>query len=209
MLTFSIGDTSFSIPTSWNEVSVGQFLQWQSNEKIKAGDLSELLFILTGLQPESFEQLSEFDISRIALALEWIEDMPDFKELPLPSHYSLDGVSVNIPEQLTTESWGQKEYTEPILIDCLEKTGDVIDVMDKILAAYFYPLYASKNNPLHKSHYLKDFVQHDEKILNHKQFNGKSMIDLVHESKLIEAYPIASFFLRSCLRLSKQKEKHL
>ena len=189
MLEFTIEDKTFSLPVSWEQVTVGQYLNIQAiegqhyNQKLKA----LILEAVSGIPYETICKCSLSQIENMNSVLQFIQSPPEFKEWKLPDTYKLNGKDVEIPKDLKTESLGQRIAFEQIIFPAITATGDIVTVMDKAVAIYIQPTFTG--TPFDEKEYAK-------------------VIPLVRESLLIEAHPIASFFFREFKASLKQNQKH-
>lgn len=191
MLNFSIDNRKFSLPVSWREVTVAQYLAIRTSKRIaESNDIVELISILTGLEYDFLFglKLNAFNLDKIIANLEWFQDTPDFESLPLPATFNIGGKQLPITQDITMEGWGQKILFEQKIFKCQEETGDTFNVLDEALAIYFYHAYTGK-------------------VFNPDDL--KEVLEAVRQTKILHAYPVAAFFLRNYMKYSRQRESRL
>lgn len=187
MLNYTIGDRRVKIPISWDEVNVDQFLKIQN--QAKDGDPIAAIAILCNLPYDYVFNLkvNEADFDNFAKALNWFyDDLPDFKTLPLPGSLKINEKDYKIPDDLTAGTLGQKIVFEQKVIASIEATGDTTAIIDEVLAIYFYPAVTGK--PFDP----EDLEETRKAIRN---------------CSIMQAYPIAYFFLTNLLKYSKLKKQ--
>lgn len=190
MIHFKLGQDELKLPVGWSEVTVEQFLQLRAIST--ENDIIKILSILSGISYEKWSELKlanfEKAVDDIISTLSWMSDIPDFKSLPMPKKYMLADKLIDIPDDLKLETLGQRFIFEREIFPCIERTGDVIEVIDKAIAIYIQPRVTGK-----------DF-----------DANKAIMADVeskVRASFIFEAYPIASFFFNNYMRWLSKKEK--
>lgn len=92
---------SFSLPTSWKDVSVSAYLQYFH---LQTPNIADVVHVFTGLTPEQIELIDTLQYTTVVLpAIHALVSSPiDIDSLPLPE-------SLAYPKELTNESYGQKE----------------------------------------------------------------------------------------------------
>jgi len=188
MLEFKIAEYKFEVPTDWSQIKVGQYMNVINikgehfPQKLKA----LIIEAVTGVPYDVICNSSRQGIENIYSALSFLSDVPDFKEWKLPTMYKLGEGSYQVPQDLNSESFGQRIAFEQIIFPAINETGDILTVMDKAVAIYMQPTATGQ--------------EFDEKLY------AKVTKD-VRESLLIEAHPIAVFFFRLFKNSLKPKER--
>lgn len=188
MLNYKLGDTTFTIPASLKEATVRQFMQFR--EHGKKHDLIMSLSIFSGLPYETWSdaELKYIDIERVVAALDWVQDFDMLKTMPLPSVYHVGGKEFVVPSNLELKTLGQRVAFENEIFPCMTRTGDLMEVLDRAVAIYFYP-------ELTGSKYDTDKLG--------------DVLEAVRDSPISEAYPIARFFLKKYFDSREKKAKSL
>lgn len=175
---YMIDGERFTIPTAWSEVTLGEFMQLK---KLKPGDSIGLLNILTGLSREVLERADLVDVERkIVPNLRFFEDEKiDLGAIPCPSTITIEGRAYIVPLDIRVKTFGQLVMLEQEVERSIKETGYLVDAMPLALAIYFYP------------------------IVTGKPFNGdeaEEFVEVMLKTKVVEAYPVAAFFLTSLQR---------
>lgn len=196
-LTFQLDTERFTLPSGWHEVTVDQFLRLR-----KAGQsLSqvEMLSIFSGLPVETWMRvpLTEINFDLLNAALSWCHEPLELESLVCPKYISVGDVKlltgslnvaikaghmVRVPKDLRIETYGQKVMFDLMVLPELEKSGDVVDCIDSALAIYLQPAISGK--PFDSD-------------------NLDPYIEAIRKCKIVEAYPVAAFFLRKLILSTK------
>lgn len=128
---------SWTIPSSWNELSLGMFSKIEEYyaDKDKEFDVRDVLELFTDHSREEIDQLPIEFVERLLGQLEWIKEAPSWGE---PSNkITIDGVEykVNIMEKLKFGEWvtidgllknDKHNYSAMLAVIC-RKDGEVYD----------------------------------------------------------------------------------
>lgn len=95
MVHVQADNLSFTLPASWDEVTLGQFLAY-----LNAKNDSELLSILSGIAIEELRPQQTPDLSRIVGQLAYLQTIPDWKTWPAPTRLTVDGKEVKLRSDL-------------------------------------------------------------------------------------------------------------
>lgn len=187
---FTLADKQIEIPSAWHELTVEHFVKIRALENIT--DAFSLLSVLTGTSDKQWKELDldEFNYSQLMAAVEWIwkEPTPKFAELPMPDVLPFGDKFLVIPKDLNLKTFQQRYDFEQAVFPCIEKTGDIVDVLPKLIAIYLQPLYTGE------------------------KYNGDDLdpfIAMANGIKALDAYPVGSFFLKQFLGLIKPKPQAL
>lgn len=194
-LPFKLGKKlKFELPVSWDEITVAQFLALKKKPKNDA----ELFSILSGLPVEDWMNASEANIDEVILPLiEYLKDQPNLDELLPPKTITINKKELKVPKNIGLKSYGQKillhkairNHTEVIPDgDGGEKevTKDLDELIPYTLAVYFHDQ-------------LNDNGRTDPGYVD-------EVVPLMEQLMIVEAYPIASFFLSNLIGSSKTKK---
>ena len=175
----------FSVPQSWNEITLRQFLflkEWDKKNFIK------LISILCNIDYDILFNSRDIDIdNKIIPLLQWVKDPVNVKTLSLPKEITIDGKQYPVPEDIKTKTLGQKITLQLFLADAQTNNKDTSDCISYALAIYFQPEITGK-----------DF--NDEE--------AKKIIPLIEDCKMFEAYPVGTFFLTNFLKSLSAKESN-
>lgn len=182
MIPFHIGKKKFRLKTRWDELSVAEVL---AILQIAGDDTRAQLFaILSGMTVIEWKNiLKKYRVDSVELATSFINDRPDFKMLPMPERIKINNRFFKIPDENYFNSIlkaGQKFDFDSLVLPEIEKTGDGITRIAEILAIVFY------------EHFSVDKTYNSDNL-------GR-VIELCRDVLFVEAYPVASFFLRVWLQ---------
>ena len=171
MIPYKLADQKFSLPESWNEITLRQWLQLRT---IDAKDICAVLSIFTGIPKETFYQARDIDyVEKMIPNLQWIATPIDLKELPVPSIISLNGETVVVPKDISIKTFGQKLMYQNEMVKHLDGEGNVkIEFLPMNLAIYL----------------CKDPFS-DE--------NVAAILPHIEQLPIVHAYPTGAFFLSS------------
>ena len=120
-------------PTSWDEVTVRQYIQFESDWNGK--DLVKLMSILTGLDVETISNSKGNVINQLTPIITFVQDSPpDFKKLP-KKDLLINGKTIKMPKKLEQETFGQMSE----LYKILEDKEDIIKHIPRVMAIYAQP----------------------------------------------------------------------
>lgn len=167
MLHYKIAGKEYSVPVSWNEITLGQFLKLINSKKGGETDMFQVLSTLSNIEYELLTSvnMSAEALENLLLATEWVSDIPNLKSLPIPKKFLINGKSIATDIQITTKGYGQKILFQQAVSDKSEATESITDA----IAIYYFSDYYGK------------------------EFNADELEPfkkLVLETKIIEAYPI-------------------
>jgi len=189
MQKIKIGEYTGEIPTSWDEVTLHQLIDFWNN---KDKGISFVLESFSGIPAKTWNAAPVEDVTNdIMPHLKWIGEVPDFANLKCPEYVTIMGKKIKVPKDLDLKSFGQKIMFEQIVKQNINEAGDLdmVKVIPDALAIYFEPLFAEK-----------DFD--DERIEDFKVLMSRGMSGL-------EGYAVGSFFLMNYYGLKLSKRKNL
>jgi hypothetical protein len=183
MQIFKIADKRFSIPTSYEELTVRQFVAIS-----KTTDLVDILSILSDIPREDWLNCSDIDID-ITLApwLAWLNIKKDWTALKPPQSIKLGERNIDIPRNLRVHTWGQKLLLEKIWRSVVNGQVNEADTIAESVAIYLQPAICESKFD-------------DNKIDEVKE--------IINKLAIVDIYPIASFFFAKYIRSSNSKAKH-
>lgn len=176
-IPYKLGELTIHLPSSWDDVTTGQMMDIKT---LDGKDFFRLLAILSGVDRSKWFdcELSALDLELLTSTLEFIQHPLDLAALPMPSAIMFGGKLLEIPEDLNLKTFGQSAVFAQTIFDSVARTGDVVEVMDQVLAIYLQPEYTGK---LFDADSLK-------------KYNA-----MARETRVAEAYPVASFFISKSL----------
>ncbi len=182
MINLKINKQKFTIPTSWEEVTVKQYLALK--EIGEDDDLTKVLSALTGISAQVLAKCSHESLLNVLMYrnnkskkwfsyLDWANSDPDFKKLPIPEWVHIGKMMYKIPGDLSECSFGQ-HVTIKQLIESEEKGSDITHQVPFIAAVFMQPI-------VHNADYDED--------------RAMDLAQDILESSWIQILPIATFFL--------------
>lgn len=183
MQQFKIADKRFSIPTSYEELTVQQFVAIS-----KTTDLVDILSILSDIPRGDWLNCSDIDID-ITLApwLAWLNIKKDWAALQPPQSIKVGERVIVVPRNLRVHTWGQKLLLEKIWRSVVNGQVNEADAISESVAIYLQPAISNSKFD-------------DNKIDEVKA--------IINELPIVDIYPIASFFFAKFIQSSKSKAKH-
>ncbi len=190
-LPLIINGFDFDLATAWPEVKTREFFAIRASTK---NDLISRLSSITGVSEAMWETVDANSVSVLFTPdkdgwypLQYLENKLDFEALPIPKELTIDGKPYPVPNPLDI-TLGQKTYMEELVIEYFKKhDGDITDAGPDVLACMFYPLVSGKK-----------FTRDDAKAFKDT---------ILDKTFIIEAYPIAAFFLLKLLGLENEMSK--
>jgi len=184
MIELKINDINYNLPTDWDELTVGQFIQLSEY----ATDLSaaRLLSIFTGMNYDVLLNLpiEHFNITVLPelsfLNKQWKPFDEKRKEKLTIGQYDFEPIKDPSRERL-----GQKLYMQQLVNNAIQSKLPHYDLICPVIACYYAP-----------------FV-HPEKKWEEKHV--LNFAELVKKAKIVEAYPEANFFLTGYMRYLPKK----
>ncbi len=171
-------DITLWTPTSWQEVTVEQYIRIEA-EGWDGADLIHLLSMLSGHDLKELDNITDtslFDV--LAIHLNFItKEAPDFKNIPISKTFKLDGKEFDVPSDLELETLGQK-----ILMSNLRQQDNMIKQVANALAIYFQPIY--------------DNSTFDRKRLPY-------IVKMIHKEPIVDMFPIVDFFFQKLTEYKK------
>lgn len=189
-IPFKIEKQEFSLPTSWYDITTGEFFKIRNS---KQGSLTSLLEAISGVDEKTWEQIPVSSIDKLFTkdnegygVLKFLENQMDFPNLTLPSLLTIDGKKYPVPLDADL-TYGQKNFMqERISKEATER--DILNAAVFCLACYYHPIVTGEKFDSIKA---IEF----EKIINEKT--------LIHES-----FPVANFFLLQLRGLQSEMPTH-
>lgn len=175
MLNYTADGFAFAVPGDLDEMPLGRFLNF-----IESTDDSEALAAIAGVTVSDLRPLRAPDLSGILPALEYLQDLPDFKTLPAPKSLQIDGLTVVPPSNLGTQTTFSQKSDIDAAIRLMVKEGkkfNYINLSRVLLSTYLYPIVSG------------------EKYEGQDQ--AKGILPLIDSLPVTDALPLAAFFLTS------------
>jgi len=179
---FKLGTVPFSVPTSWDEVTVDQFFKLS---KCDPKDYIAIVAVLSGLSYKKIELCKELDIDlQLAPHIEWTKEVIAWDKLNPPREVVFNLKVIKVSTDLELESFGQKVVYEQMLKEFItnakgdtedKRTADMAQIIPYGFSVYFCSKY-----------YGKDF---SKALVN-------TFMSTVMDLPIMTVYPIGAFFLR-------------
>jgi len=181
MINFKIGKENYELPTSYAELTLGQFIRLRKSD----GDVIDILSILLGIDKATLSILSDVDIDyKIIPYIEFLKEEFNVNEYLLPDYIEFKGKLYPRPKGIGLGTFGQKISLQKELANY----EDDIDCFPVCLAIYMQPIVEDK---------LFDY----ERALE--------MVPEFEKIRLSEAFPLCSFFLLNLKRYLHRRENGL
>lgn len=188
MQKFSAASLSFSLPESWQEITLGQFLLITNPEA--SDDPAFIISTLSGVpQSELRTQRGPlFEVTPVVLEhLDFISStVPSVTEV-LPETITIEGVTYPLPNDLGAEATLGQMWDIELVLRTFQKEGKPIDppaLANIILPVFLWPILTDKP-------YKDRYESADE------------LWPLIEKVSCIDGLAITGFFLRSSLSPSR------
>ena len=124
----------YNIPTSWNELTLAQFIRIEGADK---SNILLLFSIITGLDITIAENSKDEKLEAVIWdSVSFLVNAPDWEKLEAPMLYEISGEMYRVPKDFKQLMIGQK-----ILIgQAVKNIEDLIEKMPRVLAVLFLPL---------------------------------------------------------------------
>lgn len=183
MIKAKLSGTEFFIPSSWEEITLGQFFDLRDKSK----DALDTISIITNTQRDFWEDSTDMDVLDVLISgpLSFIKTPPiGLDQFIRPDKIEIDRKLYSLPKGVGMGTLGQKFAFETLV---KEKQTDV-DCIPMALAIYFQPL------------------------IDNAKFSSDRCLELmpvILSIKIKEAFPVASFFFMKYLKYLKESQKRL
>lgn len=190
MIHAKLGAKEFDMPSSWEEITVKQFMDLTKDEAINSVTMQ--MAILTGLSKQEILSANSIHLERNILPhTEFINTIPDLERIKkeIPKTIRIGEKVLPVIKHLELEPWGCKETLYMEMIKAYKADGHLNNLLAVAIATYFYQVYYGKDFDSEK---LDEFVKTTE------------------QCSFIEAFPVANFFLnksKNLLLTSRQSLK--
>lgn len=175
------------LPTKWADVSLRQYLEISRG----VGGQFQLLEILTGIDRIIWEKVVTKDIDqKLAPLLAFLAEPLKPEKLKFPKYLDVgNDFHYKVPEDLDLETFGQRALLQDAMVDTVvRQKKNLLEIMPYALALYFQPII-------------------DDDDFSEKRAN--ELIDQMEGISCVEAYPVASFFLKKYNVFVKNTTKDL
>lgn len=190
MTTLTSGNISINIASSYAELKVSQFLKL--NNRKNDSDLCEILSIISDKDYKFWNDcdVTEVSLEHLLAAIAWANTSPDFAALEVPKEINIGDKLISIPEDLSIKTLGQQlafiQMVLPHVQQRVNETGRVSfgDELPVALAIYLQP------------------------EITGGKFNGDTLKETIKQCEdclVMEALPVANFFLSKFLNLKNGK----
>lgn len=183
MIPVTINNHNMYIPSSWDEVTVAQFIKLASDGDC-VNPVAKTIAALTGIDYDIIESM-QCDVSdSVMQSISFIGNVPDFSKMKAPAEIKIGEQVLTVPKDITEETFGQKIMIQQKINDCIESGKDLSTLIPFTIATYFQPAYFNEKYSGKKAEQLEE---------------------LTNQCKIIEAFPVANFFLSRCINSLKKK----
>jgi len=185
MLTVKINDYEYDIPTEWEEVKLGQYLELMTH----SNEINHirLLSIFTGLSYEVLANLpcDEFML-KVVPEMGFMSKEFNLFHLKRKQAVTIAGQKIKTIADPSKERFGQKLYMQQLVSSAVTGKANHITLVAPTVACYYAPY-------LHKE---KKWDEEHVKLIE----------ESVKEMLVVEAFPEADFFLRGYMRYAPKKQ---
>lgn len=131
-----------TIPTAWNELTLGQLMAIEK-ERSSEADVLRLFSILAGVEIQLAENITDTDIeANIFEALQFLNEPPDWNKLTRPTHLIIEGRPEKIPTDVGAAMLGQKI----MLMGTVSTPEKMLESIGSVIAIYMQPEVDKKRN---------------------------------------------------------------
>lgn len=198
-------EQAIQLPTSYNDLTYGQFLRLRTEY---GGDLGHLLDILTGIPRSIWLNLPISEAQKVTQYLQFlVSSSIKWDDLPLPAKLTYKGKPYDIPQDLGLETFGQKIVLESRLDAALKAPAAKPKKPEdfKTLTQQHIQTQLAASIPYIVAVYMQPRV-------TGKSFDETEVAAVELEilnCRAVEVYPIGNFFIRSLLDSLLRGMKHL
>lgn len=183
MIPFDLGPHKFNLPTSYDELTFRQFFAMR---EVKDDDNIGFLAAISGLEREAWEQCSDIDIAtKIYVFLEWMKE-PFQVEQFTPDKIKINGKYYDRPKGLGASVYGQIEHIKSEYKKLDREGKNDYEGFPMLLAIIMQPVVTGQK-------YNYDLAY-------------KTILPLIMDCQLREAWPLASFFLTNFSNYVKRRK---
>lgn len=188
MVNYKLADISFTLPTSYGELTFNQFL------KLKALPDSEnfisVLSVISGVDKATWEQCENIDLDQHLYEFISFLNEPMVGTFILPDRIRIGDKWYDRPEGIALNTFGQKIALQNAIVKCEREGKEEYEVYPYVVALFMQPAVTKKK-------YDSDEVD--------------KLVTLIMDCKLNEIFPIATFFLTNYLQyfLKKKNDYHI
>ena len=183
MIKLTAEEITYSIPSSWSDVTYKQYLDLQNEKEDK-----KILSILCNMPIEIVERLSSGSVSKLATVISFVKEPIKLDEYTPPEYLTvLDGVKIHLVKDIRTCSFGQKIWFHEMLKD---NKDDLISVLHEIVIIYSQSQITKKDFDINKINELNNVFD---------------------EIFLVDLYATAMFYveqLKYILKIESEELKH-
>lgn len=185
MLPFVLGNQPFQLPTCWEDISLGKYLDLHRLAVEGRTEFHQILSVLIGIPEEDLQQCPEIDLDRrLSPHLAFLQTPVIASSIPKPENIVIDGNSYPVPSDLSLETWGQALFLDEALQRSYKETGDVIRAIPEALAIYFYPVVSGK------PFLIKE---------------AREFVNVIRDNvSFLDGYPVGAFFLRTYIEFKRR-----
>jgi hypothetical protein len=153
MIPFNLKDKNsettlqFNLPSSWQEITLGQMIDWEHESSSGPISLCKQLEILTGIEEQTWLNCSILSLDKMLLPyLEWMkEPVNELDFAGVPDSVVIDGETIPVPKNIELKSFGQYITFKMKMEEAMKKNdkGELeridIDFIPLAIAIYLYP----------------------------------------------------------------------
>jgi hypothetical protein len=183
MIPFKSGNLEFELPSKYGDLTFEQFYKIKDSD----GKPSSIVSILSGIDKAILDRCSDLDLDqKLYPYLEFLKEPFDLHTYFVPDFIEVDGITYPKPKDLGLQTIGQKWHLEDLYKEVSEKGGTDVDLFPQALAIYLQPT-------------ITGTVYDSDKV--------EELIPKMMKVKLIEGWPLASFFLTNCEKQLQRNQK--
>lgn len=184
MITIQINKQQYDIPTSWDEVTVLQYIQLTDN----VDELTHvrLLSIFTGID---FDVLNNFPCDAfkqvVVTDMAWMGESFNPKLKVRARSITLNGLTIPTIQDVSQERFGQKLFMQQLVNKAIAESTNHVTLIAPVLACYYAP-----------------YIHPEKKWV---ESHVKEVEQLIYKLPISIAYPEADFFLSGYIKYKPKK----
>lgn len=149
MVKVSNGKDIYYIPTSWEEITYGQYKDMQG-----VRDEAKILSILCNMPVDLVERLGNDTITRLSILLSFLQEPIKVEGLePKEELTALDGSKIRLIKDIKEKSFGQKIYLHELV---KENEENIVNALTDIVLVYSQEQITGKDFDIGKINDLKN-----------------------------------------------------
>lgn len=176
----------------WEELTVKH---WISLSKLEGKELDffQVFSVFSGIDYKVLMSINDKNLERkIYQGVNWFFEEPvDLDKVPLPEQVVYNKTAIPIPKHFGSKTIGQKF----MLNKHIKSKMSMEEMIPIVLAIYLEPEYKIKRKEIELGKMHIDFTEEERALVAWSPEKTAHFIKVCEDFPIMEAYPIASFFL--------------